>query len=145
MDPQQTITIDATKPLSATPERDVTFQLPAVVSDRLDRLVRSLEREGFDARGQRVKQRTTTRKELLGALILAADERTLERLLSRYRAARAGDALIPAKERGRFRVPARSPGIRPTSEQDRKRRTPDRRPPRRNRYSELRSGTSRTK
>lgn len=146
MDPQQTITIDLASPLCTSPERDVTFQLPAVVSHRLDLLVQSLERKGPDAQGRQVTQRTTTRKELLAALILATDEQALESLLTRYRDARVGAALIPAKDKGRTSLPARRPGIRPTAEQERKRkRAPDRTPPTRNRSSEIQNGAPRSR
>jgi hypothetical protein len=140
MDPQRPIRTRAARRLQSTPERDVTFQLPAIVSHRLDLLVQRLEVRGTDRSGRPVTQRATSRKELLAALILAAEPDQLQALLERYRRATAGAAMIPAVPDGRWvQVPARSPGIRPTAEQERVRRR-GRRPPVRNRYSDLRTG-----
>lgn len=132
------LSISAGQVLATTAQRDVTFQIPAVLSERLDHLVTSLERNGPDAEGNVVTQRTTTRKELLAALIFNAspDPGKLEAMLEAYRSASAGAGCIPRKKRGKIYLSGRSPGLRLTSvqEQQRQEGTP---PPRRNRYSTL--------
>lgn len=110
------------------------FHIPAVLSARLDELVRLLEVEVVGPRGSVEQQRYTTRKELVAALLFAADPRpeVLRELVETYREAVAGAAAVPPRKRGGITVPANPPGIRPTKEQERARSRGER-PTRRNR------------
>jgi hypothetical protein len=137
MDPQQDLTIGAKSTARLTHERAVMFELPAVISDRIDQLVESLEIEELDKDGTPVRQRYTSRKELVAALILDADDdpEVLRRVIEHFRTAKAGE-VSRAGASTRIRVPGRGPGLRPTSDQapyvKRKKK-----PPRRNRRTEL--------
>jgi hypothetical protein len=119
-------------------KRDVAFQMPAVISHRLDQLVQLLEADELDSTGRTFKQRTTTRKELVSALIFHApsDCDELEQILERYRAGTTGDAVIPRRSSGRIRLPGQPPGIRLTTDQRRERDKGRTAPPRR-RYREI--------
>lgn len=138
MDPQRTLEVPATRLLAHSAERDVSFQIPGVLSHRLDALATLMERDERDAEGKAVKQRTTTRKELIAALIFTAPSQRedLERVLARYRDATVGSAAIPPRSKGRVKVPARSPGVRLTSDQE-SARSRGRTAPRRRRYTPL--------
>jgi hypothetical protein len=130
------ITLAAVENLAASRTSNVTFQLPAVLSRRLDEIVQALEREGVDASGEKVVQRTTSRKEVVAALVFAADPDTLEAMIESYREARAGEALLESRKRGTITLPVGRPGMRLTSEQEKARSRGDR-PATRNRSSEF--------
>jgi hypothetical protein len=92
--------------LQRCPEFQIGVGLPAPLSGRLDGLV-----ERADDAGAK-----TSRKELLGALLLAAsdDGEKLAELVQRYRKATAGDAQVPDQPEARFLEPDRpAPGPRP--------------------------------
>jgi hypothetical protein len=136
MDPMPKITLLAAEELAWSRPTNVTFQLPLALSERLDQLVESLERDGPGPRGDLVKQRTSSRKEVVAALLLAARPEELEDLVERYRQAKVGDApLTPGKGRT-VAVAAPAPGMRLTSDQRRERQRGER-PTRRNRASGL--------
>ena len=136
---KQSKRIPAARELPASDECNATFEIPAVLSERLDRLVTMLERPGVDPQGKVVHQRTTTRKELVSALLydVPAELQVLQELLERYRNATAGSARIPPIENGRITVKVRSPGLRLTSDQEQQRQRGVEKPPRRNRSSSL--------
>jgi hypothetical protein len=93
-------------PLHDAPEEGIGLTIPAPLSDRINALVDLLE-----AAGER-----TSRKELIGALILAArplsDE--LANTLRAYRRASVRDALLEAdRAGGSLGLAPRKPGPRP--------------------------------
>ena len=90
-------------PLGQCPERRVGLALPAVLSERLDELVTIIE-----ASGER-----TSRKELLGALLLAAPSngRALARVVKEYRMATVRSAMVRSADS--FTSHPRAPGPRP--------------------------------
>ena len=93
-------------PLHRTPELRIGVGVPASLSARLDGLVELADEEGAK----------TSRKELLGALLLAApvDGKTLDGLVRDYRMATVGDVVIDNQPESRFLEPERpSPGPRP--------------------------------
>jgi hypothetical protein len=100
------VKIRANAQLQRSREFQIGVGLPAPLSGRLDGLV-----ERADAAGAR-----TSRKELLGALLLAATEDgdALAELVQRYRKATASEARIPGQPDARFLEPERPPpGPRP--------------------------------
>jgi hypothetical protein len=103
------VKIRADAQLQSSPEFQIGVGLPAPLSGRLDGLV-----DRADGAGAR-----TNRKELLGALLLAAtvDGEALSELVQRYRKATVGEARIPGQPDGRFLEPDRPPpGPRPRRE-----------------------------
>jgi hypothetical protein len=90
-------------PLDQCPERRVGLALPAVLSERLDELVMIIE-----AAGER-----TSRKELLGSLLLAApsDGAALARAVKQYRRATVRSAMV--READSFSPQRHGPGPRP--------------------------------
>lgn len=97
--------IDARRPLRDCPEMAVGVSLPLPVSRRLDLLVERLEAEGNRA----------YRKDLVGALILAAPESgsDLEELVRRYRRAVARDARVAGDAAAVLDGSRPKPGRRP--------------------------------
>jgi hypothetical protein len=98
--------ISADTPLRDCPESRVGIALPAPISQRVDDLVELAEGVG----------ERTTRKELLGSLILAAPARgqDLAATLKSYRLAMARDTLVDAGTgEATIRMPHRRPGPRP--------------------------------
>ncbi len=92
--------------LQRCPEFQIGVGLPAPLSGRLDGLV-----ERADAAGAK-----TSRKELLGALLLDApvEGEVLAQLVQRYRKATADDVAVPGQPDARFFEPERPPpGPRP--------------------------------
>jgi hypothetical protein len=92
--------------LQRCPEFQIGVGLPAPLSGRLDGLV-----ERADAASAK-----TSRKELVGALLLSApvEGETLAELVQRYRKATADEAKIPGQPDARFLEPERPrPGPRP--------------------------------
>lgn len=98
--------ISADTPLRDCPESRVGIALPAPISQRVDYLV-----ELAEGAGER-----TSRKELLGSLILAAPSRgeALAETLKTYRLATAQDTRVDgAAAEATMRLPRRRPGPRP--------------------------------
>ena len=93
-------------PLPRSPDQSVGLVLPAVLSDRLDRLVMIAEQHG----------ERTSRREIVAALLLAArpSGHTLSELIHSYRRADVSAALIgPRADDKAFVVPKSKPGPRP--------------------------------
>lgn len=93
-------------PLQRSREFRIGIGVPAPLSARLDGLVELADQEGAK----------TSRKELLGALLLAApaDRKSLARLVRDYRMANVGASLIDGQPEARFLEPDRpAPGPRP--------------------------------
>jgi hypothetical protein len=91
-------------PLTGCPHRQTTFELPAPLSERLDRLVELADDEGA----------RTSRKEVVAALVLAASEsgRELADSVVRYRTAKARDAAVGADMAVVLQVRTHQPGPR---------------------------------
>jgi hypothetical protein len=93
-------------PLSRSPEFRIGVGVPAPLSGRLDGLVELADAEGAK----------TSRKELLGALLLAApaDGKALAAAVRDYRMADVGMTVINDQPEARFLEPDRpAPGPRP--------------------------------
>jgi hypothetical protein len=91
--------------LRACPEFRIGIGMPAPLSGRLDGLVELADSEGA----------STSRKELLAALLLAAPEKGAELadLVRRYRTASVAEAMIAGQADARFlRLERRPPGPR---------------------------------
>jgi hypothetical protein len=100
------VRIRADAQLQGCPEFQIGVGLPAPLSGRLDGLV-----ERADAAGAK-----TSRKELVGALLLSApvEGETLAEIVQRYRKATADEAKIAGQPDARFLEPERPrPGPRP--------------------------------
>jgi hypothetical protein len=92
--------------LTSSPEFRIGVGVPAPLTGRLDGLVELADEEGAK----------TSRKELLGALLLAAptDGKRLAGLVRDYRMANVAEAVIPDQPEARFLEPDRpAPGPRP--------------------------------
>lgn len=92
--------------LRASEARQSCITLPVLVSNRLDRLVERVEREGIQ----------TSRKDLIAALILAApeDSKALLDLSLRYGKATTKDAALRDEPEGTVvSLERRKPGRRP--------------------------------
>lgn len=95
--------VDGDLKMTSCPETRVGIALPAVLSERLDELVAVAE-----AAGER-----TSRKELIGSLLLAAstDGAALARTVKRYRSATVRSAMV--SDGDTFTPQRHNPGPRP--------------------------------
>lgn len=104
--------------LCRTPQARVGLSLPGPISARLDALL-----DGVRAVGE-----TTTRQELLAALICAVPQAELAEAVLVYRRARVQDAMINGEDPDRFLNPTPPPrGPRPRKAKSHRKTPPDRR------------------
>lgn len=119
---QHEISLRSADELASSSRANASFQLPVAISARIDQLVEALEVVESEGQGRTVKQRATSRKELVAALVLAAGPEEARQAVRAYRQATVGQALIGLGAQRVVRMPVSGPGLRPTSDQKTARR-----------------------